>query len=85
MTRARSLDDLLGGDGEERAADIDAGCAAGFEVLHQYVETTLAGGQAARELPGVAAHLRRCPACQEDYQGLLEAARRFGDADPGPS
>jgi hypothetical protein len=62
--------------------DVDAGCAAGFEVLHRYVESELSGGDPARELPGLDAHLRRCPACREDYLGLLSVAREFGGADP---
>ena len=76
MNDDRQLDDLL------RADDLDAGCAAGFEVLHQYVESELAGGDPGRELPGLAAHLRACPACREDYRGLLDAAEQFGDAGP---
>ena len=71
----KSIDELLEAD------DIDAGCAAGFEVMQRYVETELAGGDLARDQPGLAAHLRRCPACREDYLGLLDAVRRFGD-DP---
>ncbi len=73
MKRLPKIDELIEAD------DIDAGCAAGFEVLHQYVETELAGADPARGLPGVAAHLRRCPACHQDYLGLLDAVRRFGD------
>ena len=73
MKNGKTIEDLLTTD------DVDAGCAAGFEVLHRYVETELAGGDPARELPGVSAHLRGCPACRQDYLGLLEAVRRFGD------
>lgn len=76
MNEDRQLDDLL------RAEDLDAGCAAGFEVLHQYIETELGGGDPGREHPGLAAHLRACPACREDYRGLRDAAERFGDAGP---
>ncbi|WP_407342759.1 hypothetical protein [Pengzhenrongella phosphoraccumulans] len=76
MNDDRQLDDLL------RADDLDAGCAAGFEVLHEYVESELAGGDPARELPGLAAHLLACPACREDYRGLRDAAERFGNAGP---
>jgi hypothetical protein len=64
------------------AETVDAGCAAGFEVLHEYVESELAGGDPERELPGLAAHLRSCPACRDDYSGLVDAATRFGDARP---
>ena len=63
-------------------ASPDVGCAAGFEILHRYVESSLAGDDVAREFPGLAVHLRRCPACRSDYAGLVEAAELFGDDDP---
>jgi len=77
MTDRRRLDELL------RAEEGDAGCAAGEDVLDAYVELELAGGDPARVFPGTAIHLRSCPGCRADHDGLLEAARRFGDADPG--
>jgi predicted anti-sigma-YlaC factor YlaD len=64
------------------AESVDAGCAAGFEVLHRYVEEELSGGEAARSHPGLAAHLASCPACRQDYLGLVEAAQLFGDVGP---
>ena len=64
------------------ADSVDAGCAAGFEVLHRYVDEELAGGQPALTHPGLAAHLVSCPACRSDYLGLLEATEIFGDAEP---
>jgi predicted anti-sigma-YlaC factor YlaD len=76
MNGDRDLDELLAGD------PVDAGCAAGFEVLHEYVEEQLGGGEPSRTEPGLAAHLRSCPACREDYRGLLEASEQFGDARP---
>ena len=76
MTSDRDIDRLLAADA------VDAGCAAGFEVLHRFVEEELAGGEPARTHPGLAAHLRSCPACAEDYHGLIEAAQQFGDAGP---
>lgn len=87
MNGPTQLERLLGddpdrSDGDDAAPVVDAGCAAGFEVLHRYVESELAGGDPAEELPGLAVHLRRCPACHEDYLGLLESAGRFGDAGP---
>lgn len=63
-------------------ASPDVGCAAGFEILHRYVEVGLAGGDPASEFPGLSTHLRRCPACRSDYEGLVEAAQQFGDVDP---
>lgn len=79
MSTERDVDALLAADA------VDAGCSAGFEVLHQYVEEELAGGQPARRHPGLAAHIASCPACRQDYLGLVEAAGLFGDADPSAS
>jgi len=61
---------------------VDVGCSAGFELLHRYVEEELAGGQADVAYPGVAAHLKTCPACREDYLGLREAGQAYGGAGP---
>ena len=74
--RRRQLDELL------RAQVGDAGCTAGEEILDAYVELELAGEDPARVFPGTAIHLRSCPGCKADHDGLLEAARRFGDVDP---
>jgi hypothetical protein len=77
MSTGPNVDDLL------PVADSDSGCAAGFDVLHRYVEDELSGVDPASSQPGMAAHLRSCPACREDYHGLLGAAELFGDAGPG--
>jgi predicted anti-sigma-YlaC factor YlaD len=76
MTDLRQLDELL------RAMDGDAGCTAGEGILDVYVELELAGEDPASVYPGTAIHLRCCPGCRADYDGLLEAARRFGDVTP---
>jgi predicted anti-sigma-YlaC factor YlaD len=76
MTEIRSLDELL------RAEDGDAGCTAGEQILDAYVELQLAGEDPARIYPGTAIHLRSCPGCRADHDGLLEAARRFTDDKP---
>ncbi len=60
----------------------DAGCIAGEEILDAYVELELAGEDPACVYPGTAIHLESCPGCRADHDGLLEAARRFGDAQP---
>ncbi len=75
-----NVDPDLFSDLDEAAPDL--GCTAGFEILHRYVESGLAGADPAQEFPGLATHLQRCPACRSDYEGLVEAAREFGDADP---
>jgi hypothetical protein len=69
----RHLDDLL------RSLDGDAGCTAGEAILDAYVDLELAGGDPADAFPGTAIHLRSCPGCRADHDGLLEAARAFGD------
>jgi hypothetical protein len=72
----RHLDNLL------RATDGDAGCTAGEGILDAYVDLELAGEDPARAFPGTAIHLRSCPGCRADHEGLLEAARVFGDVGP---
>jgi predicted anti-sigma-YlaC factor YlaD len=72
----RHLDEML------RAKDGDAGCTAGEAILDAYVELELAGEDPARVYPGTAIHLQSCPGCQADHEGLLEAARQFGDIQP---
>jgi hypothetical protein len=76
MSERLDLDDLL------RAEDGDAGCTAGEDVLDVYVDLELAGGDPAAEFPGTAIHLRSCPGCRLDHDGLLDAAGRFGDIEP---
>ena len=73
---AHRLEELL------RAEAGDASCTAGEEILDAYVELELAGEDPARVFPGTAIHLRSCPGCQADHDGLLEAARRFADVTP---
>jgi hypothetical protein len=58
----------------------DVGCAEAMEALHVYVDLVAnlvaAGGGAAaaqQRYPGIAAHLRACGPCGEDFEGLLAA------------
>jgi predicted anti-sigma-YlaC factor YlaD len=74
MTDPRRLDELL------RAEDGDAGCTAGKAILDVYVELELTGEDPARVYRGTAIHLQSCPGCRAEYDGLLEAASRFCDA-----
>jgi anti-sigma factor RsiW len=55
---------LLGPAGPE------VSCEACFERLDEYVDAELAGRDADREIPGMAAHLDGCPACREDHESL---------------
>jgi anti-sigma factor RsiW len=66
-----NLDELLPADPE------DPGCQATLELLHLYVEADLSGVDPATRFAGVAAHLRSCPACRLDYEGLRAAVTAF--------
>lgn len=67
MNGPSGLDGFLGPDPG------DVGCAETLRLLDVYVDLLATGGDAARRLPGVAAHLRDCPPCHEDLRGLLAA------------
>ena len=51
----------------------DVGCAQAMEMLHIYTELAAAGGPVEQQYPGIAAHLRACGPCSEDFDGLLAA------------
>ena len=70
MSERDPLTRLLGTSGE------DAGCEGGMPALAEYVEGELAGREFAELFPAVAAHLRNCPACAEDYEGLVALVRQ---------
>jgi hypothetical protein len=61
----RRLRGVLGPAGPELT------CEECFERLDQHVELVLAGADAEAAVPGMAAHLEGCPACQEDHASLL--------------
>jgi hypothetical protein len=46
-----------------------------MEMLHIYAELVAAGEPAEERYPGIAAHLRACGPCGEDFEGLLAALR----------
>jgi predicted anti-sigma-YlaC factor YlaD len=66
------MSDLLGPAGPE------IGCDACFELLDEYVDAELAGGDADVQVPGMRTHLEGCPACREEYESLRELAARDG-------
>ena len=53
----------------------DVGCAEAMEMLHVYADLVAGGGAAEQRYPGIAAHLRACGPCDEDFEGLLAALR----------
>lgn len=70
--RDRLLKRLLGPAGPELS------CEQCFEQLDRYVEIELGGADADEAIPGMAAHLEGCQACDEDHRSLralLESER----------
>jgi len=69
MTGWQALDEFL------RTDPRDVGCEQAMEVLDIYVDIVSTDGAEAaeRRFPGVAAHLRACGPCGEDFDGLLAA------------
>jgi hypothetical protein len=60
---------LLGPDEREISCD---DC---FEELDRYVDLQLGGVDPELHVPGMAAHLRGCPACAEEHASLLSLIR----------
>ena len=58
------LESLLGPPGP------DIGCEECFERLDEYVELELRGAEPDARIPGMRAHLRGCPACNEEHESL---------------
>ena len=56
----------------------DVGCAEAIEMLHVYVDLVAASEPAEQRYPGIAAHLRACGPCGEDFDALLAAVRDEG-------
>ena len=53
----------------------DVGCAEAMGLLHVYVDLVAAGEPVEQRYPGIAAHLRACGRCGEDFEALLTAVR----------
>jgi hypothetical protein len=47
-----------------------------MEMLHIYAELVASGAPAEQRYPGIAAHLRACGPCGEDFEGLLAGLRQ---------
>lgn len=63
----------------------DVGCDEAIDLLHVYVDLVVAQGraEAVRRHPGVAAHLRACGPCGEDFEGLLLAVEHAPPHEAG--
>ena len=51
----------------------DVGCERTLDLLHAYAELIVGGEDPEQRYPGLAAHLRACPPCSDDLEGLLAA------------
>ena len=73
--RMTALSRLLG------PGEPELSCEVCFDELDFYVDLQLAGADADGSVPGMAAHLRGCPACSEEHASLtalvLELTRSF--------
>jgi hypothetical protein len=45
------------------------------DMRHVYVDLVVAGAREEERYPGIAAYLRACGPCGEDFEGLLAALR----------
>ena len=59
----------------------DVGCAEAIAVLHVYAELVATGEHPEMRYPGVAAHLRACGPCGDDFEGLLLTIRETDPVD----
>ena len=53
----------------------DVGCDNAMAMLHVYADLAAEGARAEERYPGIAAHLRACGPCGEDFEALLAAVR----------
>jgi hypothetical protein len=67
MTRSEALDRFLQTD------PADVGCDDAMAMLHIFAELVAAGADDKLRHAGIAAHLRACGPCGEDFDGLLAA------------
>jgi hypothetical protein len=51
-------------------AEPEVSCDECFARLDAYVDREVLEGDAEQTMPGLAAHLRGCPACAEDHDSL---------------
>ena len=75
MTAEELMDDQPELDRFLRTDPRDVGCAQAMDMLHIYAELTAAGAPVEQQYPGIAAHLRACGPCDEDFDGLLATLR----------
>lgn len=59
--------------------EVELACDDVFELLDEYVELALSGGDPAEVLPLVHKHLERCRDCGEEYEALTRILESSSD------
>ena len=62
----------------------EVSCDVCFAELDRYVDLELSGDDAEAAVPGMAAHLRGCPACGEEHDSLTALLADDGAGHAGP-
>jgi hypothetical protein len=57
----------------------DVGCAEAVDMLHVYADLVATGAPAEQRYLGIAAHLRACGPCGDDFEALLAAVHDAAD------
>jgi hypothetical protein len=71
MLNRADLNKLVRAVAETRESEI--GCDECFEQMDRFAEIEFSGSDAARAMPLVHDHLRKCEDCREKYEALLIA------------
>jgi hypothetical protein len=71
MLNRSDLKKLVRAVAETRETEI--GCDQCFEQMDRFAEIEFSGSDAARAMPLIHDHLRRCEDCREQYEALLIA------------
>ena len=71
MLNRSGLNKLVRAVAETRETEI--GCDQCFEQMERFAEIEFSGSDAARAMPLVQDHLRKCEDCNEQYEALLRA------------
>lgn len=53
------------------------GCEGCFELMAQFADTMMSGGELDATLEAVQAHIQQCRCCRYEYEALLEALREI--------
>lgn len=61
--------------------EVELDCDHCYHELDKFIELKISGKKASEAMPLVQEHLDICPACQEEYEVLLEALKALSGED----